>query len=154
MYQCKHFDLREWVPPEIYVKRGQRAWELLDERILRAADRLRERVGRPVIINTWHSDKLMAAYGRRTQSGFRSPQFYVDLANGNRGDGLERYAASLSQHKFGRAFDCLVDGLSAEMVRQIVKEEAGHIGFTAIEDGVSWFHGDVRNCEQLKVFLP
>lgn len=152
MYQCRHFVIHEWVPPEVYAKRGDKAWELLDDRILMAADRLRDRLGCPIIINTWHSDALMASYGRRTQSGLRTAAFYIDLA-GDSVKGLRTYADSMSQHKYGRAFDALVS-CGAEYARQVIKEESGHLGFTAMEDGVSWLHADVRNCEQLKVFVP
>lgn len=153
-YRPEFFDLREWVPPEIYVQRGERAWELLDVTLLKGADLLRKELNSPVIINTWHSAELTARFTRRTQSGFRTVAFFVDLADGDRAVGLEAYAKSLSQHKFGRGMDCLTPGVSSEEVRRIVKAAPKHFGFTAVEGKVSWFHGDTRNCNALTVFMP
>jgi len=51
MHICKHFKIQELVPPAVFDARGERAWELLDERMLITLDKLRERYG-PVTVNT------------------------------------------------------------------------------------------------------
>ena len=43
MYRCEYFALYELVPEEVYLERGEKAWELLDKRLLITLDRLRER---------------------------------------------------------------------------------------------------------------
>ena len=40
MYTCRHFSMHELVPRNVYQQRGEQAWELLDERLLRALDHL------------------------------------------------------------------------------------------------------------------
>lgn len=56
MYKCSHFKIQELVPPAIFEARGEKAWELLDERLLITLDRLRDRFG-PITVNNWHSGK-------------------------------------------------------------------------------------------------
>lgn len=131
MYLPKHFCIQEFVPPDVYAKWGEKSIMFIDERVLTTADKLREFLG-PMIVNTWHSDKLKKAYGLRTESGFRS------FTTGT--------GAAMSQHKFGRAADALFALHTAEEVRAFVrahKYEFPHIG--CIELDVDWFHFDVRN---------
>lgn len=142
MYLPKHFCIQEFVPPDIYKQWGDKSIMFIDERVLITADKLREFFG-PMIVNTWHSEKLIEAYGLRTESGLR----LMTTSTG----------ASMSQHKFGRAADALFALHTAEEVRQYVlshKYEFPHIG--CIESDVSWFHFDVRNTasQTLEVVTP
>ena len=57
MYTCKYFGIKELVCPDWYhfaSKRGgvDKLWVMLDERILRTIDKLRDKFG-PIIINNW-----------------------------------------------------------------------------------------------------
>ena len=52
MYKCEYFKVHELVPPHVYNARGEKAWELLDEQLLRTLDRLRQRYG-PMTINNY-----------------------------------------------------------------------------------------------------
>lgn len=46
MYKCKHFEIEELVPPELFVALHEDAlWRMFDHDILKAADWLRERYG-------------------------------------------------------------------------------------------------------------
>jgi len=45
IYKCKHFGIKELVSEGTYNKRGEKAWQLLDDRILRTIDFLRETYG-------------------------------------------------------------------------------------------------------------
>jgi len=136
MYTCKHFRIQELVPPAIYDARGEKAWELLDERLLITLDKLRDRYG-PVTVNNWHSGRDREWSGLRTKdSPFYSPT---------------------SQHSFGRAADCLFSHTDAESVRQEILAAPDDASFKligSIELGVSWLHVDVRNCERIKAFYP
>lgn len=49
MYRYKHFSIHKLVPPDVFNERQEKAWELLDERLLITLDRLRERYG-PIIL--------------------------------------------------------------------------------------------------------
>lgn len=133
MYQCRHFDIQELVPPHIYEAMGDKAWELLDERSLITIDALRDHFG-PIIINDWHSG------GNRKWSGLRTP--------------ASPYYSETSQHSYGRAFDCLFLQVSIEKVRQeVLRTRAVKFPYiTGIELNVSWFHFDVRNHTPVKCF--
>ena len=65
-YRCRHFAIHELVPPLVLEDRGDRAWQLLDERLLATLDRLRDRYG-PVTVNNYQWD------GEREWSGLRTP---------------------------------------------------------------------------------
>ncbi|MDQ6971716.1 MAG: hypothetical protein Q9M30_03625 [Mariprofundaceae bacterium] len=136
MYHCTHFKIQELVPSAIYNARGERAWELLDERMLISLDKLRDRFG-PTTVNNWHSGKDREWSGLRTKE---SP-----------------YYSATSQHSFGRAADCLFSHTNAESVRQAIlaapdDEDFALIG--SLELGTSWLHFDVRNCKRIKTFKP
>ena len=136
MYQCKFFQIRELVPPDIFDKRGDRAWELLDERLLFTLDGLRGRYGR-MTVNNWHWG------GDRMWSGIRTP-------------GSPFYNES-SQHSLsrGRAADIIFSEISAEDVRADILAHQNEPPFDlimAMETGVPWLHIDVRNCDRIKLF--
>jgi len=149
--KAEHFCIQEYVPPHIFFTRGERAWELIDSRLIETNDALRERFG-PMIINTWHSPTLIRAFGLREWSGLRIASYYK-TENGTGHDMYRRYDQSLSQHKYGRASDSLFRDVTGQEVREYVLAnpfEFPHL--TALEDRTTWFHGDVRNCEPVKVF--
>ena len=140
MYIPKYFVIQELVPPAIYEAYGDKAWQFLDERLLVTLDALRTALG-PMIINTWHSEKMTKAYGSRTESGLRS----FDTRTG----------AKYSQHKFGRAADIIFTKMQARAVREYIlahKDKFPYI--TAMEDDVSWVHIDVRNVHPITMFKP
>lgn len=140
MYIPKYFVIQEFVPPAIHKIYGERAWQFLDSRLLETADQLREKFG-PMVINTWHSDKLIKAYGKRTESGLRDP--------------YSPTGAKYSQHKFGRAADALFAKVTAEDVRAYVLGHGHEFPYlTSIEGEVTWFHFDVRNVTPITVFNP
>ena len=86
MYICKHFKIQELVPPEVFKIRGEKAWELLDERALITLDAIRNRYG-TTIVNDYDNG------GKRKWSGLRTSE--------------SPYFSPYSQHTFGRAFDCV-----------------------------------------------
>jgi len=136
MYKCSHFIIQELVDKATYDKRGEKAWELLDEKILITIDKLRNRYG-PMTINSWkwHGDRMWS--GLRTKD---SP-----------------YYSAYSQHTFGRAVDVIFNDITAEEVRQNILADPDHDDFkyiTSFEEGVSWLHIDCRNCERIKTFKP
>lgn len=140
MYIPKHFVIQEFVPPAIHAAYGERAWQFLDSRLLETADHLRDEFG-PMIINTWHSDKLMKAYGKRTESGLRDP--------------YSPTGAKYSQHKFGRAVDALFANCDVHDVRKSVLARPDEFPYiSAVESDVAWFHFDVRNVKPITIFKP
>ena len=136
MYKCNHFKIQELVPPKVYKTCKNKAWRLLDDRVLITLDRLRERYG-PITVNNWHSGK------DREWSGLRTPD--------------SPYYSANSQHTFGRAADCLFSRTDAESVRQDILAAPVDKDFELIgslELGVSWLHFDVRNCKRIKTYYP
>lgn len=67
--------------------------------------------------------------------------------------------AELSQHKFGRAFDCDIEGYSADEVRSIIQANEGIFmseGLTTIESGeiaTTWIHSDIRQTEYDRILV-
>ena len=136
MYKCKHFSIHELVPPNVFNARQEKAWELLDERLLITLDKLRERFGL-ITVNNYYWGKDREWSGLRTSdSPFYSP---------------------FSQHTFGRAADCLFSDISAEEVRKEILHNSLDPDYEligSVELGVSWLHFDTRNCERIKTYYP
>ena len=131
MYKCKYFKIQEVVPPQVFHDRGEKAWQLLDDRILRVADLLREQFG-TAIVNNWHVG------GDYQWSGLRTPD--------------SPYYSPYSQHTCGRALDIKFSNATAEEVRTWIKENEDvlwDLGIcVTLEEGVSWLHVDVRSSSQ------
>jgi len=129
-YRPKHFALNELVPPDVIASRGEQAWQLMDDRILRGADWLREKFG-PCVINGKFAGKGF------TESGLRNP--------------LTTTGAKWSQHKFGRAVDLKFLKVNVKEVYDYIlanQPEARANGITTVENIVDtkgqWLHIDCR----------
>lgn len=136
MYKCKHFVIEELVPRHVHEDRGERAWSLFDDRALQTLDTLRDKFGRTTI-NNWKWG------GDREWSGLRTSE--------------SPYGSQYSQHRLGRAFDCIFADIAAEEVREYILAHQDEFPFiTAIEEDVSWLHFDVRNggYDGIFVFRP
>ncbi|CAL9992773.1 hypothetical protein VPHD479_0337 [Vibrio phage D479] len=146
MKKAKHFKIYELVSREIYERRGERAWQLIDPLLIDTLDALREQFG-PCTINNW---KWNGVYH---QSGLRDNGHYKSLS---------KYHESLSQHKYGRAADCKFKNHSAQEVRKYIlehPEQFPHITF--LETGplnsgkaMNWVHVDVRNGDGIVCWSP
>lgn len=130
MYKCRHFAIQELVPPAIYELRGEKAWQLMDERLLYLIDVLRDEFGRATI-NNWSYG------GDRKWSGLRTV--------------TSPYYSPTSQHSLGRAVDILFTKPAKEVRESIIERPHyfldSQVGINSItlEDSVAWFHVDVRN---------
>ncbi|MBF84570.1 MAG: hypothetical protein CL489_08860 [Acidobacteria bacterium] len=141
-YEPKKFTVKELVPPEVYEARGEKALELIDVRIVMILDHLREKLDKPITVNSWSWG------GHYSQSGLRDVGHYGSS---------EKYFNSFSQHKYGRGVDFRVKGMTAEEVRQYIydhKDEGALKYVTFVEEDVSWVHVDVRNCERITRWSP
>lgn len=139
MYKCEHFIIEELVDPTTFEKRGEKAWELLDDRLLMTLDMLRNRYGK-MTVNNW---KWTLNKPGREWSGLRTPQ--------------SPWYSTYSQHTYGKAADIIFANISAEEVRQDILREPDDIDFQYInsfEEGTSWLHIDVRNTDRIKTFKP
>lgn len=130
-----HFDLEELVDPVSWNLLGEKAWWLLDPRLLWTLEQIRERYNAPMTINTWkwQHDKPFTLRGFRPSSaalgGFHS------------------------QHRYGRAADFDVTGMLADEVRADIlahKDDPAFQYITCLETDISWVHMDCRNWDRTK----
>ena len=134
MYICEHFGIEELVPKEVFKKRGNKAWELLDESALMTIDKLRDKFG-SMTINNWKWG------GDRNWSGLRTSD--------------SPYYSAFSQHSFGRAFDIIFKSVTTDEVRNYILDNPDEFPFiSGIEMGTSWLHIDTRNTNRIKKFYP
>jgi len=130
-FTAKHFAIHEFVPQSVYEDRGEKAWQLIDHRLVLNCDSLKEQLEKiygkriPVTINNWFWD------GDRDASGLRIP-------------GQKNYKP-YSQHSFGRAQDSICE-VPAQEIRDHIKAKRILLPHSAtFEEGVSWLHMDVRS---------
>lgn len=129
-----YFDLREFVDRRTFELLGKKAAWCVDPKIVAVCDLLREKVGMPVKINTWHyAKKGQKSY---VDSGFRARWSTV--------------GAVFSQHRMGRAADVKIDGMTPTQAQILIlanKAEFIAAGITAMEDvkyTPTWNHLDCR----------
>lgn len=143
-----NFTSQEFLPKVIHDVSAKLIYNIMDERIIKIAQRVRDAFG-PMYINTWHVWKDNA----RNWSGFRPYQYYEDKV---------KYGLPItSQHHFGRAVDMIPgpgNSNTVEEMREYIIDN--HLEkfpeLTAIEMSVNWLHLDCRNPsrERLLKFYP
>jgi hypothetical protein len=137
MNVSKDFTLAEFVPPDILEMSPVNGIWFLDPRIIAIAQFIRDRYGKPVTINNYLSG------GSYSLSGFRDP--------------LSTVGALFSQHKFGRAIDVKVQGMTPQEVRADIQENwpaFKAIGLTTIEENTpTWTHLDCRHTGMQELFI-
>lgn len=125
-----YFKTQEFVSKTIYTQWGEKALWFIDPRIRKLANFTRKFFNKPVTINNWHTG------GAFDQRGFREPESTV--------------GAKLSQHRFGRAIDINVSGMTSNQVYDTIlanEKVFMDAGLTCLEDKVdtvSWTHLDCR----------
>jgi len=125
-YNPVYFKPYEYLPPIVFNTMGEHGISLMDPRILWTWDQLRIKIGKRITINNWKDG------GPFEQRGFRF---------------MSTQGALLSQHKFGRACDGDIEGITAAEFREDVKkgvfdEQLKYVTF--IEDKINWIHLDCR----------
>ena len=134
------FYLDEVMHPAVYKKFGKKSRWFIDQRLIDIIQYIRTATDSAVTINAWYNG------GRFKERGLRDPKTTT--------------GAKYSQHKFGKALDFTVSGMSADEVREKIqgewKQDLLDLGLTAIEAGVSWVHIDIRNTgiNDIMVFYP
>ena len=136
MKVSKDFDIREFVPEEIWNKFGANSIWFIDKRCIEFAQWVRDLTGKSVTINNWHTG------GQYKDSGYRMP----DTETG----------ALFSQHKLGNAIDIKIDGFSGEQLRDLMaKNKQQFLKYmTTIELGTkTWLHVDCRQTNLDDIYL-
>lgn len=129
MFTPKYFRIEELVGPSFYEAnkgRGALMFMAFDTLALVTLDALRRRYG-PVVVNNWHQG------GAFSESGLRT----LDTGTG----------AALSQHKFGRAFDCKFRNVAPAEVWADLQATPNlscfeHVQRIEAGAGMTWFHFD------------
>ena len=139
--KCEKFVIQELVPEEVYKKRGEKAWELIDPRLITTIDAIKRKFSKGTMtINNYKWG------GDRSQSCLRTLSFYKSA---------EKMDSSFSQHKYGRAIDCVFSAYSTDEVRQYIIDNPKEFPYVkGIELGTTWLHVDVRNTPIVKTFYP
>jgi len=140
-YRPTHFIAQEFLPPREFNQWGEQGMYLfMDIRVLITADRIREFFGKRVTANDWKWG------GRFRNRGYR-PDNYYDQQQ------LSAYKSG-SQHRFGRALDCTIEGVTATEVRDVImNHQAEFPWIRRLEDDVNWVHFDVANVHHHGIHL-
>lgn len=139
----KYFKIQELVCKDVYNKYGDGAWKFLDNDLLEVLTWVRESLACKITVNDW------AFGGNFSQRGLRCN--LCQICKGKTLKGL----LYLSAHKFGKAVDFMVEGYTANEVREFIIENFPNAGFDfniRLEDGVTWVHLDVFDWGK-KVYL-
>ncbi|CAK0779582.1 Peptidase_M15_3 domain-containing protein [Azospirillaceae bacterium] len=131
-YIPKYFKVEELVSPEVYNLHGRNSLYFLDDRITMTLDMLRTYLQTPITVNTWArgTDVSRGTDTRFTQRGYRNDP---------------TVGSTYSAHRFGRAVDFDVKGVSSAMFREWVRSGKLNdclIYITRMENSVSWNHLD------------
>lgn len=152
MKLSENFDVREFVPPEIWnvYGAGKSTW-FVNPKLVEIAEfykkffytyykaKFPRLIGVSIIINNWHVG------GTKKYSGFRPPEY--------------KEGAKLSQHRFINAFDCEIilvfpDNVRTEVdykeIHQIIEDNeqeflcAGVTTLEHVDIAKGWLHTDTR----------
>lgn len=139
--KSKYFRIEELVSEKVYKRYGEKAWEFIDTRLIKAIDLLREHFNKPITVNNW----LWG--GNLEQRGLRANK---DEIVANKKD------LYISQHCLGKAVDFNVKGLSVqEVYNEILKNKDKFYLISRIEnikDTPTWIHIDVANTDKFIIF--
>lgn len=130
-----YFSVEEFIPQHIYEQRGDAALELMNPKIIQATNALRELADVPLSCNTWKWG------GNRNWSGLR--------------DETSPYYSATSQHSLGNAVDVVSSKMSAHELRCLILENPELFeDVTFLECGISWVHMDVREADEVQLWVP
>lgn len=125
------FSIGEMVCSHVYDKYGERAWRFFDNRLLIILETLRDRINKPVFINSWQ------VHGEYSQRGLRCPQCQIVK------DKVAAGELYMSAHTLGKAIDFDVEGLLSEEVRiWLIKNSKWWPYPFRLESKVNWCHTD------------
>ena len=135
----RDFYLDEFINDDIYKRFGASSVWFIDPKIVAVAQLVRDLTHCPVTINNY------ATGGRYKNSGLRK------LSGG--------IGAKYSQHRYGRAIDVKVSGMTPKEVFQIISDNEDlfmRAGLTVIEKlkfTPTWLHLDVRTTAMDSIWL-
>lgn len=130
----ENFQLKELVCPHCVKTYGDKAWQFLSTELLSTIYVLRnEVIKKPMIVNNGTTF---------TQRGLRCNMCQLVKS---------KSTPYMSAHALGKAIDFHVNGMEAEEVRQIIKDNIDKFEYPIrLEEGVSWCHCDVYTLDSNK----
>lgn len=130
----KNFQLKELVCPHCVKTYGDKAWQFLSTELLSTIYVLRnEVINKPMIVNNGTTF---------TQRGLRCN--ICELVK-------SKNTPYMSAHNLGKAIDFHVNGMSAEEVRQLIKNNIDKFEYPIrLEEDVNWIHIDVYTLDSDK----
>ena len=129
-----YFVIQELVCPHVYDKFGLYAWQFFDPRLLDVLLVIREKINKPIYVNNWDMG------GNFSQRGLRCNICALVKEKTS----LEKLYVTAHGQGMGVDFD--VKGMSAEEVRQWIKDNQILLPHPIrIESDVNWVHIDVRS---------
>jgi len=134
-----NFVIQEFVYPELFAAMGQKSIWYIDPKIVNICEFIRVKTGKAVTVNNWHTG------GQYKESGLRR----FNTTTG----------ARMSLHKFGKAADIKVKGMTPPEVFEFIKSnwiELRNLGLTTVEDVTftrSWSHLDCRNTGKSELLI-
>jgi hypothetical protein len=129
-----YFNIKELVCPHVYDKHREYAWNFFDPRLLDTLFVIREKIGKPIVVNNW------AVGGDFSQRGLRCNICSIPKEK----TALEKLY--MSAHSQGMAVDFDVSGMKAEEVRKWIKDNQIFLPYPIrLEEDVNWVHLDVRS---------
>ena len=139
MLISKYFTIEELVDKETFSLLGNQAAKLIDERLIKTIDRIREILDVPLICNNWHWG------GSRDQCGFRTKKSKVGSEN--------------SYHKLGLAVDLISTKMNAKEMREKILQNENMLPYPIrIEKWddsgeINWLHVDLGNNSCNKIYF-
>lgn len=120
------FQIKELVCSHTYKKWDEQSWQFLDTNLLWCILIIRRDIlKKPMVVNN----------SSHTQRGLR-----CNICSTVKG----KKDVYLSSHIFGKAIDFTVPGMTAEQVREMIKDNAGNFPCNIrLEKDVSWVHLDI-----------
>lgn len=132
-----YFDIRELVCRHVYEKFGRYAWSFFDPRLLDTLLVIREKIGKPIVVNNW------ASGGQHTQRGYRCNLCPIPKEKTS----LEKLY--MSAHCQGMAVDFNVVGMSVAETHRWLKENQiflpHAIRLESQRSAPTWIHIDMRS---------
>lgn len=133
----KYFSIKELVCPHVYDKFREYAWNFFDPRLLETLLVVREKTGKPIVVNNW------AKGGQHTQRGLRCNICPIPKEKTS----LEKLY--MSAHCQGMAVDFNIVGMSVVETHEWLKKNQiflpHAVRIESIESAPTWIHLDCRS---------
>lgn len=132
----KYFKIQELVDKQTYTRWGDNAWNFLDDRLLETILVIRRDILKvSLVCNDW------AWGGKNQQRGLRTNLSPLVKEKTDRG------ILYLSQHCMGKAVDFVSSKMTAEQMRQLIKQNENKLPYKCRiehrDSAPTWLHVDV-----------